>query len=182
MVMHVAARRGWTSNALRMILILFAVSLTISGFGPSASARLGGFEDGRDAATRLDVATTSLRFHPKTHRYKWSFSTFERFRLRNGGSFVLFVDSVGAARWDYRLYVWNDSGSSGIFCDGQLRAGVGGSQRFRPRRWDVKPKSGWCTFKPIRKNKMIQWRVMTVRDVHPPFGHAVDRAPDAGWF
>ena len=182
MAIHVATSRCRASKALRMLLIPLAVSLTILGFSPAASARLGGFTDGKDAATRLDVATTSLRFHPKTHRYKWSFSTFERFRLRNGGSFVLLVDSVGAARWDYRLYVWNDSGSSGIFCDRQMRPGVGGSQRFRPGRWDVKPKSGWCTFKPIRKNKMIQWRVMTVRDVQPPFEAAVDRAPDTGWF
>ena len=166
---------------LRSVLVLsIAVALTIEA--SPASAHLGTFSDAKDASTRLDLKEVSLRFHPATHRYVWRFSTFERFRLRNGGTFVLFIDSVGGPRWDFRLYVWDDSGSSGIFCDGQHRPGSGGGERFQPTRWRVKPKSGWCRAKGIRRDKPIAWRVITVQHQGKPFGHALDHAPDVGWF
>jgi hypothetical protein len=163
-----------------LVVITAALALCLSD--SAASARLGSFHDAKDARTRLDVADVSLRFHPETRRYTWRFTTYERFRLGNGGSFLLFVDSVGAGRWDYRLHIWDDSGSSGVYCDGLRRAGAGGGRRFGPTSWHIEPSSAWCRFKGIRRDKPIRWRVVTVREQQRPFGAALDRAPNVGWF
>ena len=166
---------------LRAVLVLsIAVGLTLEG--SAASAHLGTFGDAKDASTQLDLKEVSLRFHPATRRYVWRFSTYERFRLQNGGTFVLYIDSVGGPGWDFRLYVWDDSGSSGIFCDGGHRSGSGAQRRFGPTRWKVSPRSGWCRAKGIRRDKPVAWRVITVQHQGKPFGHALDHAPDAGWY
>ena len=177
--LEVSYMRIWASRRLALCVASAIALSTVSG--PAASAQLGSFHDAKDASTRLDLADVSLRFHPETRRYKWRFTTYERFRLRNGGSFLLFVDSVGAGRWDYRLHIWDDSGSSGVFCDGLPRAGAGGGRRFGPTSWHIEPSSGWCRFKGIRRDKPIRWRVLTVREQQRPFGVPLDRAPDAGW-
>ena len=170
----------WTTKRFVLPAAL-AVALTIVP-GSAASARLGSFQDAEDAKTRLDLADVSLRFHPETRRYKWRFTTFERFRLRNGGSFLLFVDSVGGVRWDYRLHLWDDAGSSGIYCDGKHRAGAGGGRRFGPTSWQIEPTSGFCWFEGIRRDKQIRWKVVTAREQRWPFGAPLDRAPNVGWF
>jgi hypothetical protein len=170
-------RRRRTARLLPLIALVIAFITA----GPAAWADFGTFPDPKDARTRLDIAETSLRFHPNTHRYKWRFATYERFRLRNGGTFVLFVDSVGAGRWDYGVYVWYDGGH-GLACDRNIRPGAGGLDHFLPGPFDINPRSGWCAFRGIRRNKMPRWRVETVRHQGKPFGNPLDRAPDGDWF
>ncbi len=176
MRMDVPARRT-------RVCILIVLTMAVAFATPAAaSAQLGSFRDAKDTGSRLDLAHVSLRFHARLHRYTWRFSTFQRFRLANGGTFVLFIDSVGAGRWDYRLYVWDDPGSSGVFCDRGTRPGAGSGSHLTPLAWDVAPRSGWCSFRGIRHTKPVRWRVITVRHQGKPFGPAVDRAPDSGWF
>jgi hypothetical protein len=170
-------RRAIRRSASALILI----TAMVVGLVPTASAALGGFTDPKDA-TRLDLATVSLRHHSGTHRYKWRFTTYERFRLRNGGSFLLFVDSVGAGRWDYGLHFWYDSGHEGVIFDRLIRPGVGGADRFTTTGGGLNPRSAFCTFKGIRRTKPIRWRVETVREQVKPFGDPLDSAPDIGWF
>lgn len=163
------------------LIILLASTVAVVAVGPPASARLGSFHDPRDAS-RLDLSRVSLEFHPEPRNYTWRFTTNQRFHLRNGGSILLFVDSVGAGRWDYRLHVWHDSGSSGVFCDRLIRPGLGGARRFAPTGWHIGPRSGWCRFKGVRRNKPVSWRAKTVSEQQRPFGTPLDRAPDVGWF
>lgn len=163
------------------ILIVLTMVVAVAAPGP-ASAQLGSFHDPKDSSIRLDIADASLRYHPETHRWVWRFTTFQRFRLANGGTIVLFIDSVGAGRWDYSLHIWDDTGSSGVFCDRDWRAGAVGGSGFEPIGWVVDPRSGWCSFKGLHRSKPIRWRVITVRHQGKPFGPAVDRAPDSGWF
>jgi hypothetical protein len=160
-------------------LLVSVVALSLSS--SEASAQLGAFHDPRDASTRLDLATVSLRHHSGTHRYKWWFATYERFRLRNGGTFVLFIDSVGAQRWDYGIYVWYDPGH-GLACDIKVRLGSGVPDHLLPGPFDIRPRSGWCAFRGIRRNKALRWRAETVQHQGKPFGSPLDLAPDAGWF
>jgi hypothetical protein len=82
----------------------------------------------------------------------------ERFRLRNGGSFLLFIDSVGAGSWDYGLHFWYDSGHEGVIFDRLIRPGVGGADRFTTTSGGLNPRSPFCTFKGIRRTKPIRWR------------------------
>jgi hypothetical protein len=179
-VWHMRMKAPASRTGVRALLVVtMAVALAVPG---TASARLGSFHDAKDASTRLDLADVSLRHHAETHRYSWRFSTFERFRLANGGSILLLIDSVGTGHWDYRLHVWNDEGSGGVYCDGFTRPGAGGAHRFGPTNWDIQPRSGWCRFKGGRRDKSIRWRVLTVRKQQRPFGVALDRAPDTGWF
>ena len=119
----------WTTKRFVLPAAL-AVALTIVP-GSAASARLGSFQDAEDAKTRLDLADVSLRFHPETRHFKWRFTTFERFRLRNGGSFLLFVNSL-ARDAGTTGSTWDDAESEAIYCDGKHRAGAGGGRRFGP--------------------------------------------------
>jgi hypothetical protein len=102
-------------------------------------------------------------------------------RLKRGGTLVVLIDSVGGHRWDYRLYIWNDSGSSGIFCDRGARAGAGDS-RFEVVGWHPARRFVWCRFEGMRRTKTIRWRTFGARGSGRPFGRVVDRAPDGGWF
>lgn len=165
------------------LLVSFLVSVVALSFSSqSASAGLGSFHDAKDARTRLDLATVSLRRHSGTHRYKWRFTTYERFRLRRGGSFLLFIDSVGGGRWDYGLHFWYDPGHEGVIFDRLMRPGAGGEGRFTTTSGGIRPRSAFCTFKGIRRTKSLRWRVETVRQQEQPFGNPLDRAPDTGWF
>ncbi len=175
-------RKNVHASRIWLRLLLIPTIAAVLAAPSSASAQLGSFHDPQDTSLRLDLNDVSLRFHPQTHRYTWRFTTFERFRLANGGTVVLFIDSVGAGSWDYRLYMWDDPGSSGVFCDGGIRPGAGGERRFRPTSWRVRPRSGWCNFKGVRMTKPIRWRVITVIHQGKPFGPPVDLAPDSGWF
>ena len=168
---------GKIHTTLPIVALVVAI---LVGLVPPASAELGGSTDPNDSVRR-DLATVSLRHHSGTHRYKWRFTTYERFRLPNGGSFVLFIDSVGAGRWDYRLFLWFDGGHDGIVCSGGPRAGVGGAHRFRVTGLSVGRTSGWCTFRPVRRTKPVRWRVMSAPNDHPHFGRPFDRAPNIGW-
>ena len=164
----------------RSLAIAALVATILVGLALPASAELGGFTDPNESVRR-DLATVSLRHHSGTHRYKWRFTTYDRFRLRNGGSFVIFLDSVGAGRWDYRLFLWFDGGHDGFVCSGGPRNGVGGAQRFSVLGYNVKPRSGWCTFRPVRRTKPVRWRVMSASTERPPFGRSFDQAPNVGW-
>ena len=175
----VMATVNWARSTQPLPIVALVVAILV-GLVPPASAELGGSTD-PDDAVRRDLATVSLRHHSGTHRYKWRFTTYERFRLPNGGSFVLFIDSVGAGRWDYRLFLWFDGGHDGIVCSGGPRAGVGGAQRFSVLRYNAKRTSGWCTFRPVRRTKPVRWRVMSAPNDHPHFGRPFDRAPNIGW-
>ena len=168
-----------SKRASVVVLLVSTVALSLPALGRRRTSE--GSHDPKDASTRLDLATVSLRHHSETHRYKWRFTTYERFRLRNGGSILLLIDSVGAERYDYGLRLWYDGGH-GLICSGGPRPGVGGAGRFQIGVFRIEPRSGWCTFKGIRRTKALRWKVETFREQYEPLGVPLDRAPNVGWF
>ena len=172
----------WTTKRFVLPAAL-AVALTIVP-GSAASARLGSFQDAEDAKTRLDLlADVSLRFHPETRRYKWRFTTFERFRLRNGeiGPYCLWTPlardagttgSTSGTMLGVRAST--AMGSTGPVPGEDVGSGPRAGKSSRP--------PGSVGSKASAGDKQIRWKVVTAREQRWPFGAALDRAPNVGWF
>lgn len=172
-----AVRRHASIRATIVAVSTIAVMMSLPS---AATARLGYFPDPDDVASSLDLSGVRLRLNANTHRYTVRLNTYEATRLKRRGTLVVQLDSAGGPRWDFRLYIWNDSGSSGIFCDRDSRPGAGGD--FEVVGWDSQRRFSWCRFEGIRRTKAIRWRAFTAKHSGKPFDEVIDRSPDRGWF
>jgi hypothetical protein len=166
---------------IRRLVALVALLAILIPHAP-ANAFLGSYRDGDDAIGRPDLSTVRLGLVTETQRYAFRYKTYLRYNLKRRGTIALYVDSVGERRWDYLLYLQWDGGSSGYFCDRDLRPGAGGAKTFASVKWEVEPRSGLCVFQGIRRTKPIRWRVVVYERVGIPEGNVVDTAPNTGWY
>lgn len=161
------------------LLVALAVALALAPLPDLAAGHLLRHGDPNDTSSDLDIRASRLRDRRRVTAVIVGF--YDRFRLKQDGDVLVFLDTSAGLRWDYEV-VCSGSRARGAYCDVWERR----ADRFfeyHIRRRAIRVES----FGAVR-NKHLRWRVVTAAHItcnrvgcRPRF--VLDRAPDYGrWY
>jgi hypothetical protein len=160
-------------------LVALVVILALVWLPDSAAGHLQWHGDPNDTSSDLDIRSSRLRDRRRVTTVIVRF--YDRFRLKQDGDVLVFLDTSGGLRWDYEV-VCSGSRARGEYCDvWERRADRFFEYHIRRRAIRVESSS-------LVRSKHLRWGVVTAAHItcngvgcRPRF--VLDRAPDDGrWY